>query len=239
MSTRLAACCAFAAFAVAIPKTVGATPIDLGHPTLTPFLGSNVCGSAPCDRSTVFDVVTGFSIDSAGIRFDPLAGGATNIEVAIYASNLNNSFSNGSASHGALLASATQAISDVGLAFYNVPIAFTFLSGQRYDLAFSATGSSWGSGLNNFEFYSYNFDSPGGPYAAGPVSVVDGACHSATDDCSNYNNSVMPHIEFDTTATTATVPEPGTLALLGTGILGFVRAVRRRRSRSDAGNLLS
>ena len=47
------------------------------------------------------------------------------------------------------MATASIAITDVGMAFYDVPISFTFLAGTRYDLAFRGNlVSSWGSPTN-------------------------------------------------------------------------------------------
>jgi hypothetical protein len=212
------------------PRSAGAATIDLGHPTAVPFLSSNI-GTLD-DRSVVIDALTNFSITSAGISFDPLAGGATQIFVDIFQSNLNASFSNGSALHGALLATASVAVVDVGLGFYDVPVAFSFTAGTRYDIAFRANGlTGWGNpSLNNMEFYLYGFGAPAGPYSVGGLlNVVDGACHGTApgnDDCSNYDNGVMPHVRFNATATA--VPEPATLVLLGAGLAAGARSLRRR-----------
>jgi hypothetical protein len=45
-----------------------------------------------CDRSVVFDVVTTFSITSAGIAFDPLVGGPTGSTLALVGSGIIAAF---------------------------------------------------------------------------------------------------------------------------------------------------
>src|SRR4051794_23821324 len=150
---------------LAVAMSASATTIDLKHPTLPTTSFSNICSTFACDRSVVFDVLTTFSISSAGIAFDPLAGGPTGVFVDIYQSGLNSALSNPGAAHGALLATASVSISDVGLAFYDVPIAFTFLAGQRYDVAFrgNLAGTSWGFGAQtSMPFYAFNRAAPGG-----------------------------------------------------------------------------
>jgi len=211
------------------PSTVRAVPVDLGHPVIVPFLATNV--GTDVDRSVVYDANSTFGISSAGIRFDPLAGGATSIAVDIYASNLLGPGSGG-ASHGALLATASTAITDVGLAFYDIPINFTFLSGNRYDLAFrSLDTGGWGFGLNNMEFYSFDFFNGNAAYAVGPVTVIDGDCHTLSPGgsfCANYANSVMPHVRFDQGE--VQVSEPSALLLFGSGLICLTSLLRRRHN---------
>jgi hypothetical protein len=213
--------------------SASATPIDLKHPSLTTTSFTGVCSTFACDRSIVFDVLTTFSITSAGIAFDPLVGGPTGIFVDIYQSGLNTAFSNPGAPHGALLATASTSITDIGLAFYDVPISFTFLAGQRYDVAFGGNlaGTNWGfAAQTSMPFYAFNRALPGGAYIAGPVKVVDGACHPI-EACSAYGNTLMPHVRLEQVSTTA-VPEPATLALFGSGVMALVgRRVRGRQAR--------
>jgi PEP-CTERM motif len=214
---------------LSIGTRTSAAPIDLAHPTLAATSFTGVCGQFNCDRSVVFDVLTTFSITSADIAFDPLAGGPTGVFVDIYQSSLNATFSNLGASHGALLATASASIVDAGLTFYDVPIAFTFLAGQRYDVAFRGNlATSWGGPQTSMPFYAFNRASPGGAYIDGPVRVVDGACHPI-DVCSGYGNFLMPHVRLETVEATA-VPEPATLTLLAAGLAIAGRRARRRTS---------
>jgi hypothetical protein len=218
---------------LSIGTRTSAAAIDLAHPTLTATSFTSVCGQFVCDRSVVFDVLTTFSITSADIAFDPLAGGPTGIFVDIYQSSLNATLSNLGASHGTLLATASASIVDAGLTFYDVPIAFTFLAGQRYDVAFRGNlATSWGGPQTSMPFYAFNRATPGGAYTVGPVKVVDGACHPI-DVCSAYGNTLLPHVRLETVETTA-VPEPATLTLLATGLAVTGRRLTRKKPRTAA-----
>ncbi len=193
--------------------------LDLGHPTITPFLSGNI-GFLGWDRSVHFRAISDFSIFSAGIKFEPLQGGATAIRATVREGFVGPA-------RGNVLATGSTAISNVGLAFYDVPLSFNFIAGNVYDIAFEDVGGAdgWGNnGVNSMEFYVFNF--PAQSYTVGGTAeVIDGGCFPSL--CGEYGNTVMPHVRFSTA--TVTVPEPGTYALLAVGIGAMALVGRRRR----------
>ncbi len=195
--------------------------LDLGDPTMTPFLAGNI-GFLGWDRGVYFRAITDFSIFSAGIKFEALQGGATEIMATI-----REGFAG--PTRGNVLASGTTVINNVGLDFYDVPLTYDFIAGNFYDISFEDVGGpdGWGNnGINSMEFYS--FDSPTSPSytVGGIVEVIDGGCFPS--QCREYGNTVMPHVRFDAAA--MTVPEPGTYALLAVGLGAMALVGRRRRS---------
>ena len=199
------------ALVLAIP--VWADVFVLDPPALVPFDSAFVGENS--DRGDVFDALSNFSVSSVGIFFDPLTGGAANITANIYSVS-----GAGVGTLGALLATASAPVSDVGGAFYEVPIAFDFFAGNRYYLAFTADGATgWGSNINNMRFFGFDF--PDAPFTVGNVSIVDGGCFGPP--CSGFANGVMPEIRLTTGPSLSFVPEPAPapLVLLALSAIGF------------------
>ena len=202
-----------------------AATIDLAHPTAAGFVSSSLADNAVTTRGVVVDAQEDVAISSIGLRFDPLHGGATMLAVDIYASSLAADFSNPGAGHGALLASASTAIVDTGLSFYDVPIALVFSASTRYDIAFRALSpDGWGMGTNDMELYFYHFAEPDGPYTVGPLAVVDG--FSMGGGSFGYANITMPHVRLEGAAA---VPEPAAGLMVATVVLAAMALRRRER----------
>lgn len=193
-----------------------------------------IAGSAQAS-TIVFNDVSRFDFQSGrGPEFSPLAAitvsAATTIdEIGVY----NDLNSNGNLEFlifnldtaTLLFKSASQAFVDDGLSFkLSNPFApFTLLPGINYGIgAIADVGGGWG--INN--------SSGGNPFTQNGITASD-------DRNGNVNNFASPVLGAEGSAmiivelgspTAASVPEPATLVLLGSGALFLAR--RRRRSRS-------
>ena len=204
------------------------TILDLGTPTLPPVpYQSNDLGNL--DRSVVFDALTNFTVSSFGIKMDPFETvGATSLSVTIYSVTDagNPSANNGTGNRGAQLATASAGITDVGWAFYDIPIAFSFTSGNRYDVAFDTPGG-FGAAPNLKNWMEFTAFDPSlvdyAPFSVdGTVSVVDGGYGG------DYRNHNFPHtrLTMDGGDDQTVIPEPSTYLSLGAGLLllGYLRS---------------
>ena len=207
---RLVAAVFVCLFAAA--PTAWAASIDLAAPSAPSF--SAAVGTS---RSVILRDDVNLVLTSFGIRMDPLVG-LFNLTAELFAYDLTTN------TRGALLASNSQGFTDLGLAFYDVALAGSLTAGNAYELQMK----SLASGSFSVEFYG--FDNPAGlgpnsPYAAGPVTVIDGAGETV----GGRSNFVLAHFQLNGDA--AAVPEPGSLLLLGSGVAMFWKKRRRASAR--------
>lgn len=197
------------------PAHAGAAVITLTPPSPVEQGGTaaaEYCNCTGSQRGAYITALGNFSITSLGMELDPELAAVT-LEARIYAAT--------GFSRGALLASASTLVGDVGQAFYDVPIAFSFLAGQEYDIEMSWPGTDQAL----IEMRAFHFD-PGlfgdVPYdVAGLIRVRDG------EFAGGAGNFWLGHFRVDTTA----VPEPSLLGLIGLGGLGLFRRASRRRAK--------
>ena len=190
-----------------------ATTITLTPPSPNEFGGTSAAdGGVVFERGDFISALNTFSITSLGIEADPLQALLT-FKANIYAAT--------GTTRGALLATNSVVLADAGQAFYDVPIAFTFLAGNAYDIAID-----WPTGPNvNVRFFNFDPATFGDvPFNVGPIRVVDG------EGAGNPSNFVMPNLRVETTGGITAVPEPATLSLLGGGLVYLIRSRRRNRS---------
>jgi len=121
-------------------------------------------------------------------------------------------------SRGSLLATASETFTDIGQAFYDVGIGYSFSSGADYDIEISWSGDT--PLMRAFLFDPSFHGSP--PFDVGPVRVVDG------EHGGSAGNHWMGHFRFNGETEEVSVPEPGVLAIFGLGlaVLGY----RKRNS---------
>ena len=138
-------------------------------------------GGVVIPRGAFITALDTFIITSLGIEADLLSSNLTLVANIYAASGLTR---------GTLLATASMSFNDMGTAFYDVPIDFTFIGGMDYDISISFLPSA-NLLVRFFEFDPLTFGSP--PFEiAGTVRVRDGESDGSAA------NFVLPHLQLCT-----------------------------------------
>jgi PEP-CTERM motif len=187
--------------------------IDLAPPPET-YLGQEWPGvwedgaGAGSGRSFIFEDVASFRLASVGIEIN--ASPTMVATASLYSVT-------GEKTLGTLLATNSTLLSDVGRAFYDIPLSYLFAgTNNRF-----ALDIQWNAHPDEVRYYSFD-GQDGGPdgidpyYVRGPVRVIDGKADHFE------NNYIIAHFRF------GTVPEPASAGLLMLGSIALVATTRRR-----------
>lgn len=218
---------------LAVCALLTATParaqISLSHPTIEESFSQHY-HDLQTDRSVAFAMTSDLTLTSVGMRLRPLPGEPW-FKLRATLRSVSNVFG---LQRGNILAEATAIMSPAGNAYYDLPLSFTLLGGQRYDIAFNIVElapnlepwvlKDW------FGLYQV-FDQASDPSFTvnGNIRVLDGGRFNVDNPhpSTGYSSVVLPQVRFN--APIVTVPEPSTYALLGAGLLGVGVVARRRR----------
>lgn len=166
-------------------------------------------GTMGTGRGVGFSVSTAFHMSTLGIDI-----GVPNATVDLFEFQIYSSADGHNA--GALLA-VTQFQLAQGEGWQDFAFAYDFAAGFSYVINF--TGATGGLPAEFGTMYSWE---PSAHVDYGVLNVVEGFEGAFP----NPGNPLVAHFRID--GATAPVPEPGTMLLLGSGLLGL--AARRRRS---------
>ena len=213
LTTRIAHINCLAMLSLAFAAvSASAQVVDLAPPPET-YLGQQFpgdwAGGTGSGRSFIFEDVSPFQLSSVDIEVNPSA--TTLFTASLYTIT-------GTKTLGSLLATNSTSLSDVGRAFYNIPLSRSFVGGNNRFLI----DIHWNSDPTEARFYSFDGQGDGQegidlPYVRGPVRIIDGKSGSPAGE----DNYVISHFRL------GIVPEPASAGLFTLGSIALFATARR------------
>ena len=181
--------------------------------TLTPPTGNVLGFGAGGTRGDIVTMTGDFTLTSIGIQGEINLGAQLTFSAYVYTDV------NGSGGVPLALGPPQLITGDGTEQFFDLPISYTLQAGQSYDIGIDFHSFN----DPNLQIHYYFFDSgQNPPFSVGPVTVLDGE-ESHCGPC----NVFAPNLRLMGSQQTG-VPEPGTLVMFGTGVLGLAGALRRK-----------
>ncbi|MGD9817160.1 MAG: PEP-CTERM sorting domain-containing protein [Desulfomonilaceae bacterium] len=183
-----------------------ATPLNLDEGDDSYGVSSGI-GSG---RGILFYANESFTFNSVSLYANL---GAASYDVDIYAST-------GLGNYGELLATASATLEGTELEYQTIDISYSFTEGHYYFLNWTKSDDSWIYGSMLFLRDSSL------PINYGVLTLLDGSHGSTNID---FSNTLHGQFSFDVAVDESPVPEPSTIVLFGTGIIGIAGISRRKK----------
>jgi hypothetical protein len=202
-----------------LPQAAYATPIQLTPSTSSIFTGGG--DGLGSNRGAYVTTTADFDVTDIGIALELFPSGVTTLIANVYAAS--------GFTRGALLSTATSTIQSFGsgIRFYDVPIAFNFVSGADYDISIAFPNWTFSQGdpaIDLVRYFEFDPFFASVPFNVGGLLTVRDGEFSGCAPC----NGLLPHLQLNVAQS---VPDPPTWILLVVSLTSLAPTIARRAVR--------